>query len=189
MGFKSLSFCQWIYMQWSSVLYHKKPFPQNICRNVETEAALKVIQIVILSLGHFAHRFHLWYPFFKIHRSVPQHVEQSRRQSVHTCSPALVASPEGLRVTPFSTGTEYKSFDTNPLGQGQSHLAAALFNNCVFSVPLLCRSFNMPHDDNPKCMEAGLKNQYRVMAPVLNYETSPWTWSKCSRKYITEFLE
>uniref|UniRef100_A0A3Q3N3D4 ADAM metallopeptidase with thrombospondin type 1 motif 20 n=1 Tax=Mastacembelus armatus TaxID=205130 RepID=A0A3Q3N3D4_9TELE len=49
--------------------------------------------------------------------------------------------------------------------------------------------FNMPHDDNPKCREAGMKQQYHVMAPTLNYNTSPWSWSKCSRKYITEFLD
>ncbi|XP_072291726.1 A disintegrin and metalloproteinase with thrombospondin motifs 20 isoform X1 [Eucyclogobius newberryi] len=49
--------------------------------------------------------------------------------------------------------------------------------------------FNMPHDDNPKCRESGLKHQYHVMAPTLNYDTSPWSWSKCSRKYITEFLD
>ncbi|KAG7523510.1 hypothetical protein JOB18_048859 [Solea senegalensis] len=49
--------------------------------------------------------------------------------------------------------------------------------------------FNMPHDDNPKCREAGMKHQYHVMAPTLNYDTNPWTWSKCSRKYITEFLD
>lgn len=47
----------------------------------------------------------------------------------------------------------------------------------------------MPHDDNPKCREAGMKHQYHVMAPTLNYDTNPWSWSKCSRKYITEFLE
>ncbi|CAB1323372.1 unnamed protein product, partial [Coregonus sp. 'balchen'] len=47
----------------------------------------------------------------------------------------------------------------------------------------------MPHDDNPKCREAGMKHQYHVMAPTLNYDTSPWSWSKCSRKYITEFLD
>uniref|UniRef100_UPI0037E8F759 A disintegrin and metalloproteinase with thrombospondin motifs 20 n=1 Tax=Semicossyphus pulcher TaxID=241346 RepID=UPI0037E8F759 len=49
--------------------------------------------------------------------------------------------------------------------------------------------FNMPHDDNPKCKEAGMKHQYHVMAPTLNYDTNPWSWSKCSRKYITEFLD
>lgn len=53
----------------------------------------------------------------------------------------------------------------------------------------LCTRFNMPHDDNPKCREAGMKHQYHVMAPTLNYDTNPWSWSKCSRKYITEFLE
>ena len=47
----------------------------------------------------------------------------------------------------------------------------------------------MPHDDNPKCKETGVKHQFHVMAPTLNYDTSPWFWSKCSRKYITEFLE
>ncbi|KAJ7407992.1 hypothetical protein WISP_123543 [Willisornis vidua] len=49
--------------------------------------------------------------------------------------------------------------------------------------------FNVPHDDSFKCKEAGIKNQYHVMAPTLNYHTSPWTWSKCSQKYITEFLD
>ncbi|MEE6480837.1 hypothetical protein FKM82_012679 [Ascaphus truei] len=49
--------------------------------------------------------------------------------------------------------------------------------------------FNMPHDDSFKCKEAGIKNQFHVMAPTLNYNTSPWTWSKCSQKYITEFLD
>ncbi|RXM91304.1 A disintegrin and metalloproteinase with thrombospondin motifs 9 [Acipenser ruthenus] len=49
--------------------------------------------------------------------------------------------------------------------------------------------FNMPHDDSNKCKEEGVKNQQHVMAPMLNYYTNPWMWSKCSRKYITEFLE
>ncbi|XP_034031983.1 A disintegrin and metalloproteinase with thrombospondin motifs 20 [Thalassophryne amazonica] len=49
--------------------------------------------------------------------------------------------------------------------------------------------FNMPHDDNPKCKEVVIKHQYHVMAPTLNYDTNPWSWSKCSRKYITEFLD
>nr|XP_006004481.1 PREDICTED: A disintegrin and metalloproteinase with thrombospondin motifs 9 [Latimeria chalumnae] len=49
--------------------------------------------------------------------------------------------------------------------------------------------FNMPHDDSNKCREEGGKNQQHVMAPTLNYYTNPWMWSKCSRKYITEFLD
>uniref|UniRef100_A0A8C0P5N1 ADAM metallopeptidase with thrombospondin type 1 motif 20 n=1 Tax=Canis lupus familiaris TaxID=9615 RepID=A0A8C0P5N1_CANLF len=49
--------------------------------------------------------------------------------------------------------------------------------------------FNVPHDDSFKCKETGSKHQYHVMAPTLNYHTSPWTWSKCSQKYITEFLD
>uniref|UniRef100_A0A8D2LD57 ADAM metallopeptidase with thrombospondin type 1 motif 9 n=1 Tax=Varanus komodoensis TaxID=61221 RepID=A0A8D2LD57_VARKO len=49
--------------------------------------------------------------------------------------------------------------------------------------------FNMPHDDNNKCKEDGGKSQQHVMAPTLSYNTNPWMWSKCSRKYITEFLD
>uniref|UniRef100_A0A6Q2YCM6 ADAM metallopeptidase with thrombospondin type 1 motif, 9 n=1 Tax=Esox lucius TaxID=8010 RepID=A0A6Q2YCM6_ESOLU len=49
--------------------------------------------------------------------------------------------------------------------------------------------FNMPHDDSNKCKEDGVKMQQHVMAPTLNYYTNPWMWSKCSRKYITEFLD
>lgn len=47
----------------------------------------------------------------------------------------------------------------------------------------------MPHDDSNKCKEDGVKIQQHVMAPTLNFNTNPWMWSKCSRKYITEFLE
>uniref|UniRef100_A0A670JF10 ADAM metallopeptidase with thrombospondin type 1 motif 20 n=1 Tax=Podarcis muralis TaxID=64176 RepID=A0A670JF10_PODMU len=49
--------------------------------------------------------------------------------------------------------------------------------------------FNVPHDDSFKCKEVGIKHQYHVMAPTLNYHSNPWTWSKCSEKYITEFLD
>ncbi|TRY56279.1 hypothetical protein DNTS_028393, partial [Danionella cerebrum] len=49
--------------------------------------------------------------------------------------------------------------------------------------------FNMPHDDSPKCRESGAKPQFHVMAPTLNYNTSPWSWSQCSQKHITDFLD
>ncbi|XP_058144334.1 A disintegrin and metalloproteinase with thrombospondin motifs 9 isoform X15 [Dasypus novemcinctus] len=49
--------------------------------------------------------------------------------------------------------------------------------------------FNMPHDDSNKCKEEGVKSPQHVMAPTLNFYTNPWMWSKCSRKYITEFLD
>ncbi|XP_043933862.1 A disintegrin and metalloproteinase with thrombospondin motifs 9 [Protopterus annectens] len=49
--------------------------------------------------------------------------------------------------------------------------------------------FNMPHDDSNKCNENGMKTQSHVMAPILTHNTKPWLWSKCSRKYITEFLD
>ncbi|KAM3926910.1 A disintegrin and metalloproteinase with thrombospondin motifs 20 [Leptodactylus fuscus] len=49
--------------------------------------------------------------------------------------------------------------------------------------------FNMPHDDSSKCKDIGIKNEFHVMSAVLSYDTNPWTWSKCSQKYITEFLD
>ncbi|XP_045143176.1 A disintegrin and metalloproteinase with thrombospondin motifs 20 [Echinops telfairi] len=49
--------------------------------------------------------------------------------------------------------------------------------------------FSAPHDDSFKCKEAGIIDQYHVMAPSLTYHSSPWTWSKCSEKYITGFLD
>nr|XP_023417424.1 A disintegrin and metalloproteinase with thrombospondin motifs 9 isoform X7 [Cavia porcellus] len=49
--------------------------------------------------------------------------------------------------------------------------------------------FNMPHDDSSKCKEEDVKSIQHVMAPTLTVNTNPWVWSKCSRKYITEFLD
>ncbi|XP_032671699.1 A disintegrin and metalloproteinase with thrombospondin motifs 9 isoform X2 [Odontomachus brunneus] len=49
---------------------------------------------------------------------------------------------------------------------------------------------NMPHDDDPKC--AGFRNRsgvHNVMSRMLDDNTFPWEWSKCSRHYVTEFLE
>ena len=49
----------------------------------------------------------------------------------------------------------------------------------------------MLHDSNYKCQtyEETMAGKYAVMAPTLNYYTTPWKWSKCSRKQLTEFLE
>ncbi|XP_073476043.1 A disintegrin and metalloproteinase with thrombospondin motifs 20 [Aquarana catesbeiana] len=49
--------------------------------------------------------------------------------------------------------------------------------------------FNMPHDDSSKCKDIGIKNEFHVMSAILSHDTSPWTWSKCSQKYVTEFLD
>ncbi|KAM9311710.1 A disintegrin and metalloproteinase with thrombospondin motifs 20 [Gastrophryne carolinensis] len=49
--------------------------------------------------------------------------------------------------------------------------------------------FNMPHDDSSKCKDLGVKNEFHVMSAILSHDTSPWTWSKCSQKYVTEFLD
>ncbi|XP_071745117.1 A disintegrin and metalloproteinase with thrombospondin motifs 9 isoform X2 [Lepeophtheirus salmonis] len=53
---------------------------------------------------------------------------------------------------------------------------------------------NMPHDDDQKC-----QNYYddddrngsasHVMSRMLDHNTNPWQWSKCSQHYITRFLD
>ncbi|KAL7288709.1 hypothetical protein TKK_0017434 [Trichogramma kaykai] len=49
---------------------------------------------------------------------------------------------------------------------------------------------NMPHDDDPKCSRfrdrSGVHN---IMSRMLDDNTVPWEWSKCSRHYVTEFLD
>ncbi|GFN84331.1 A disintegrin and metalloproteinase with thrombospondin motifs 9 [Plakobranchus ocellatus] len=52
--------------------------------------------------------------------------------------------------------------------------------------------FNLPHDDDKKCYETlqdNQKNTFHVMAASLNFHTSPWDWSNCSARFMTDFLE
>uniref|UniRef100_A0A2C9KKF4 Peptidase M12B domain-containing protein n=1 Tax=Biomphalaria glabrata TaxID=6526 RepID=A0A2C9KKF4_BIOGL len=52
--------------------------------------------------------------------------------------------------------------------------------------------FNLPHDDDKQCTESLPENQkvaFHVMAPTLDYNASPWDWSSCSAKLMTDFLE
>lgn len=83
----------------------------------------------------------------------------------------------------FSTGAPHEN-------AAQFHTASRRTESMSSSKSrFLSSRFNMPHDDSNKCKEDGVKIQQHVMAPTLNYNTNPWMWSKCSRKYITEFLE
>lgn len=49
---------------------------------------------------------------------------------------------------------------------------------------------NMPHDDDNKCkdfeQQGGMHN---VMSRMLDHNSHPWTWSACSRHFLTEYLE
>lgn len=50
--------------------------------------------------------------------------------------------------------------------------------------------FNAYHDNNEKCKDSnGQTVSLNVMAPTLDISAHPWTWSRCSAKYITGFLE
>lgn len=49
---------------------------------------------------------------------------------------------------------------------------------------------NMPHDDDSKCVKfQNLSGVLNVMSRMLDANTFPWEWSKCSRHHVTEFLE
>ncbi|KAH7721927.1 A disintegrin and metalloproteinase with thrombospondin motifs 9-like protein [Aphelenchoides avenae] len=51
--------------------------------------------------------------------------------------------------------------------------------------------FNIPHDDERKCGEYMplTKNNFHIMAPTLEYNTNPWSWSPCSAAMIGKFLD
>ncbi|MFH4973649.1 hypothetical protein AB6A40_000358 [Gnathostoma spinigerum] len=51
--------------------------------------------------------------------------------------------------------------------------------------------FNIPHDDERKCGQfmALNKHNYHIMAPTLEYNTHPWSWSACSAVMLAKFLD
>ncbi|XP_062553913.1 A disintegrin and metalloproteinase with thrombospondin motifs 1 isoform X2 [Armigeres subalbatus] len=50
---------------------------------------------------------------------------------------------------------------------------------------------SMPHDDDARC--APYRNEasgkQNIMSRMLDQNTHPWSWSKCSRHFVTEYLE
>ncbi|KAG8321281.1 A disintegrin and metalloproteinase with thrombospondin motifs 9 [Homalodisca vitripennis] len=49
---------------------------------------------------------------------------------------------------------------------------------------------NMPHDDDIKCEQyRGVRHPNMVMSRMLDHNTYPWSWSECSRHFLTEYLE
>ncbi|XP_046400011.1 A disintegrin and metalloproteinase with thrombospondin motifs 9-like isoform X2 [Ischnura elegans] len=49
---------------------------------------------------------------------------------------------------------------------------------------------NMPHDDDHRCKQfLGNTQVHNVMSRMLDHNTHPWSWSNCSRHYLTDFLE
>ncbi|KAJ6662917.1 hypothetical protein lerEdw1_011121 [Lerista edwardsae] len=77
-----------------------------------------------------------------------------------------------------------------PLGcQAEAPLADV--SGCVAHPPsgALCScSFGIQHDGSGNDCEPVGKRPF-VMSPQLLYDTSPLTWSRCSREYITRFLD
>ncbi|XP_046582334.1 A disintegrin and metalloproteinase with thrombospondin motifs 9-like [Haliotis rubra] len=53
--------------------------------------------------------------------------------------------------------------------------------------------FNLPHDDDKQCLRypqsIKSKKKYHVMAPTLDYNSSPWDWSPCSARLMTEYID
>jgi len=48
----------------------------------------------------------------------------------------------------------------------------------------------MPHDDDNKCKDFDQQNgMHNVMSRMLDHNSHPWTWSACSRHFLTEYLE
>ncbi|KHJ99199.1 hypothetical protein OESDEN_00807 [Oesophagostomum dentatum] len=51
--------------------------------------------------------------------------------------------------------------------------------------------FNIPHDDERKCAQYMqlAKHNFHIMAPTLEYNTHPWSWSTCSSGMLERFLD
>ncbi|PAV76138.1 hypothetical protein WR25_23439 isoform B [Diploscapter pachys] len=51
--------------------------------------------------------------------------------------------------------------------------------------------FNIPHDDERKCGQYMQLNKanFHIMAPTLEYNTHPWSWSPCSAALLDRFLD
>ncbi|KFD64519.1 hypothetical protein M514_11802 [Trichuris suis] len=51
--------------------------------------------------------------------------------------------------------------------------------------------FNVPHDDEKKCAQYMTlnKDNYHIMAPTLEFNTHPWSWSPCSTAMLSKFLD
>lgn len=54
--------------------------------------------------------------------------------------------------------------------------------------PVLLHSFGIQHDGSGNDCEPVGKRPF-IMSPQLLYDAAPLTWSRCSREYITRFLE
>ncbi|KAL7727530.1 hypothetical protein ACLKA6_000090, partial [Drosophila palustris] len=52
---------------------------------------------------------------------------------------------------------------------------------------------NMPHDDDDRCKghysKSGKNPTLHIMSSVMGDHMHPWSWSKCSQHYVSEFLE
>ncbi|KAL9889384.1 ADAM metallopeptidase with thrombospondin type 1 motif A isoform 2-T2 [Glossina fuscipes fuscipes] len=52
---------------------------------------------------------------------------------------------------------------------------------------------NMPHDDDDRCKKfnskPGTNRKLHIMSSVMGDDIHPWSWSDCSRYYVSEFLE
>lgn len=56
---------------------------------------------------------------------------------------------------------------------------------------MLFYRLSMPHDDDVKCkrFESSSNTTQNIMSRMLDHNTHPWSWSKCSKYYVTDFLE
>ena len=53
--------------------------------------------------------------------------------------------------------------------------------------------FDLPHDDDMRCRkpfyDRDPKAKTHVMSPTIDEYTDPWSWSECSSRLLTKFLE
>lgn len=72
------------------------------------------------------------------------------------------------------------------------HVLRSVMIFLFYSVPVsigVCVC-SMPHDDDMRCVKySGGVKETNIMSYTLQNGKKPWSWSKCSKHFLTEFLE
>lgn len=69
-------------------------------------------------------------------------------------------------------------------------VAVLVVHLIIFWLLKISSRLSMPHDDDNKCKDFEQQDgMHNVMSRMLDHNSHPWTWSACSRHFLTEYLE
>lgn len=62
-------------------------------------------------------------------------------------------------------------------------------NECQKSLILIFFRLDCPHDDEEPCVNHQSKKEWHTMGPSPDETSDLWSWSECSRRFITDFIK